>query len=66
MDPANDHVEHEKVPIDVDMVVEWFVGLFRCHVDTSLGNSLGKQSALETVVLVSEMWNGGCWCGKIW
>ena len=55
IDLANDFVAHETVPIDVGMIVEWFVGLVRCHVDTSLGSSLGKQSALETVVLVSEM-----------
>ena len=66
IDPANDLVEDETVPVHIDMVVKWFVGLVRCHVDTSLGSSLGEQSALETVVLVSGMWNGGCWCGKIW
>ena len=60
IDPANDLVEHETVSVDIDMVVEWFVGLVRRHVDTSLGKSLGEQSALETVVLVSDMWNGGC------
>ena len=60
IDLANDLVEHETIHIDVGMIVEWLVGLVRCHVDTSLGSSLRKQSALETVVLVSDMWNGGC------
>ena len=58
-DFANDLVEDETVPVHFDMVVKWFVESVRRHVDTSLGNSLGKQSALE-VVLVSDVWNGGC------
>ena len=66
IDPTNDLVEHETVPIDVGMIVEWFVGLVRCHVDIPLGSSLGKQAALETVVLVSEMWNCDWWCRTIW
>ena len=44
----------------MEMVVELFVGLVRYNVDASLRNSLGKQPALEAVVLVSDMWNGGC------
>ena len=55
IDLANDLVEHETVPVDIDMVVDWFVGLVRNPVDTSLGNSLGKQSALGKVVLVSDV-----------
>ena len=51
IDPANDLVEHETVPVDIDMVVDWFVGLVRCHVDTSLGSSSREQSALKTIVL---------------
>ena len=65
IDLANVLVERETVPVDIDMVVDRFVGLVRCHVDTSLGSSLGEQSALETVALVSDMWNGGCWCRTI-
>jgi hypothetical protein len=60
IDPSSDLVSDEAVPVDIDMVVELFVGLVRRHVDTSLGKSLGEQFALETVVLVSDMWNGGC------
>ena len=60
IDLANDLVERETVPVDIDMVVEWFVGLVRCHVDTSLGSRLGEQSALETVVLVSDVWSSDC------
>jgi len=36
IDLANDLVERETVPVDIDMVVEWFVGLVRRHVDKSL------------------------------
>ena len=33
IDPANDLVEHETIPVEIDMVVEWFLGLVRCQVD---------------------------------
>ena len=40
IDLANDLVERETVPVDIDMVVKWFVGLVRRHVDKSLEKSL--------------------------
>ena len=40
IDLANGLVERETVPVDIEMVVEWFIGLVRRHVDKSLEKSL--------------------------
>ena len=38
IDPSDHLVEDETVPVDIEMVVELFVGLVRCRVDVSLRN----------------------------
>ena len=33
IDPDNDLVGHETVPVEIDMVVDWLVGMVRRHVE---------------------------------